>query len=441
MPEQTIFSDSIFALSSGRLPSGVAVIRLSGSHTRDAMVALIGGVPEPRKMKVALISDTAGLPIDRGLAVFFRGPFSFTGEDCAEIHVHGGRAVVAACLAALGNIVGFRQAEAGEFTRRAFLNGKVDLTASEGLADLVDADTEAQRRFAISNASGAQKTLYEGWRSRVIAARALIEAELDFSDQEDVPGSISGSAFADIEALAVEIRHHIAGYRRAEIVREGFKVVIVGAPNAGKSSLLNALARRDVAIVSEEAGTTRDLVEVSLDLSGVKVTLVDTAGIRDATNRVEQIGIERARAAAVAADLVIELRNLDVVDAPILYDTAPGIVVGSKSDVGTHKLDSVDFNVSSISGHGIEKLLAEIEVRAVSAIGALGDILPSRMRHVELLSITASLLEDSYSSGDIPLELRAEDLRGASLSLGRIVGSIDVEDLLDAIFSSFCVGK
>ena len=260
--------DTIVALSSGRLPAGIAVVRISGPKTRFVLETIIGSVPEPRSARYGTFADGAGTHIDSGITLFFQAPASFTGEDSAELHAHGGKAVVAALLDALCAIEGVRLAEAGEFTRRAFLNGKVDLLKAEALADLVSAETEAQRRFAVLNSHGGHKELYAGWRQRLIHARAMIEAEMDFSDEADVPGSVADQIWADIDRMSGEIQRHIAGFRRAEIIRDGFDVVILGAPNAGKSSLLNALAKRDAAIVTDEPGTTRDLIEVVLDLDG-----------------------------------------------------------------------------------------------------------------------------------------------------------------------------
>lgn len=441
MDGQTLFADTIFALSSGRLPAGVAVVRLSGAQTREAVTAMAGTVPQPRAMQLCSIVDRHGSPIDRGLVAFFPAPASFTGEDCAEFHLHGSKAVVAACLAALAALPGLRHAEAGEFTRRAFLNGKLDLTAAEGLADLIDAETEAQRRFALANTTGRQKAIYDGWRSRIIHARAMIEAELDFSDQEDVPDAMAGSVLDDMVALSAEIETHIASYRRAEVIRDGLKVVIVGPPNAGKSSLLNALARRDVAIVSDEPGTTRDLVEVSLDLAGLKVRLIDTAGIREAAGTVERMGIERAVETARTADLVLELSDSTEPYAAVPAGSGPRWVVGTKADLGFATASFYDFLISARSGEGVPALLEALERFALENVGAQGDVLPSRLRHVELLGTCLSALRSACSPAAAPLELRAEDLRRASSALGRIAGDVDVEDLLDTIFSTFCVGK
>lgn len=443
----SMFKDTIFALSSGRLPSGVAVVRISGGLTRHALEAMIGRVPENRRAVYQAIRSRSGEVIDRGLVLFLEGPRSFTGEDCAELQLHGGKAVVAAILRMLGEFDGFRHAEPGEFTRRAFLNGRLDLVEAEALADLISAETEAQRRFATANAEGVQSALYAQWRQRIIRARALIEAELDFSDESDVPGSVSDVVWGDMASLSKDIISHLAGYHSAEIIRDGYQVVILGAPNAGKSSLLNALARRDVAIVTDEPGTTRDLVEVALDLGGMKVVVVDTAGIRDAAGRVEAIGIERALARARSADLVLELTALDEPTAI----TVPGgdagrLRVGTKSDlmgeVGhADRHGFYDFLISVKSGVGLDSLLDAIEARAAAGAQLSGDVLPSRLRHVALLQRCADSLERAVGGELLALELRAEDLRDAGFSLGKISGAVDVEDLLDTIFSEFCIGK
>ncbi|BCH06610.1 tRNA modification GTPase MnmE [Mesorhizobium sp. 131-3-5] len=385
--------------------------------------------------------------LDSGLVIFFPGPASFTGEDVAEFHVHGGRAVVARMLEIIASFDGVRLAEPGEFTRRAFLNGKVDLVETEALADLVNAETEAQRRFAVQNAEGVQSDLYMSWRRRLIHARAMIEAEIDFADEDDVPGSVSDTVWTDVQVMIGEIDRHIAGFHAAEIIRDGFEVVILGAPNAGKSSLFNALARRDAAIVTDEPGTTRDLLEVTLDLGGLRVRLTDTAGLRDAQGKVEAIGIEKARAKADRADLLLLLEDILAPRAiGAVESTAPLLRVGTKLDLldGQAAGDAAgryDFVISVMNGTGVEALLAEIGRCAADAAGDVGDILPSRLRHVELLGeANRHLLRaiDEHTGGQ---ELRAEELRLAADRLGRIVGAIDVEDMLDVIFSQFCIGK
>ncbi|TIN23719.1 MAG: tRNA uridine-5-carboxymethylaminomethyl(34) synthesis GTPase MnmE [Mesorhizobium sp.] len=442
-----ISGDSIVALSSGRLPAGVAVIRISGPQTRFVVETIAGGMVKDRAAVLRRFSAADGTLLDTGLIVFFPGPASFTGEDVAEFHAHGGRAVVARMLETITGFDGVRHAEPGEFTRRAFLNGKFDLVETEALADLVNAETDAQRRFAVQNAEGVQSELYLGWRGRLLHARAMIEAEIDFADEDDVPGSVSDTVWSDVGTMIGEIDRHIAGFRAAEIIRDGFEVVILGAPNAGKSSLFNALARRDAAIVTDEPGTTRDLLEVTLDLQGLRVRLTDTAGLRDAPGKVEAIGIEKARAKAHGADLLLLLQDVtNPRDVASLPTEAPALRVGTKLDLldssaASDAAGDHDLVISVKNGTGVEELLAEIGRRAAEAAGSAGDILPSRLRHVELLGEANRHLRRAIDGRMIGQELRAEELRLAADRLGRIVGAIDVEDMLDVIFSQFCIGK
>ena len=434
-------TSTIFALSSGALPSGVAVVRVSGDGAGRAVEALCGALPRPRRLTLRRLFARDGSVIDRGLVTHFPAPDSFTGEDCAEFHVHGGRAVVAALLERLGGLDDFRQAEAGEFTRRAFLNGKLDLTAAEALSDLIAAETEAQRRLAFANADGRQRALYAGWRARLLHARAMIEAELDFSDEGDVPGSVAAAVWADVAALRAEMGGHLAGFRAAEIVREGFRVAIVGAPNAGKSSLLNYLAGRDVAIVSDEPGTTRDVLEVSLDLGGAKVILADTAGLRVEAGRVEMIGIERAHRTAASADLVLVLEDMADPHGVEVPGVAPALRIGTKLDLKGGEVGQYDLAISTVSGAGIDLLLPEIETRAKEKVSvAESGVVPTRQRHVDLLRSAIAGLSDALDD-ERQLELRAEGLRIASDDVGRVSGAIDTEEILGAIFSTFCIGK
>ncbi|MBZ9820973.1 tRNA uridine-5-carboxymethylaminomethyl(34) synthesis GTPase MnmE [Mesorhizobium sp. CA4] len=430
--------DSIVALSSGRLPAGIAVIRISGPKTRF-VVETIAGPVKNRFTNLRTLRASDGSTIDHGLVLFFPGPASFTGEDVAEFQVHGSRAVAAKMLETITGFEGVRHAEPGEFTRRAFLNGRLDLVETEALADLVNAETEAQRRFALRNAEGVQSELYSNWRRRLIHARAMIEAEIDFADEEDVPGSVSDAVWSDVSAMIGEIERHIQGFKAAEIIRDGFEVVILGSPNAGKSSLFNALARREAAIVTDEPGTTRDLLEVVMDLNGLKVRLVDTAGLREAAGKVESIGIERARAKADVADLVLLLE--DMADpAPVGFPgEAPLLRIGTKSDIAETGSGDYDLVISSKDGSGLDRLLNEIGARAAAAVGEAGDVMPSRLRHVELLKEALHFLRAALSGQS--QELRAEELRLAAERLGRIIGAVNVEDLLDVIFSQFCIGK
>jgi tRNA modification GTPase len=432
--------DTIYALSSGALPAGIAMVRISGPSAENILTSFTGRAAIPNVAQLATLRAN-GKVLDRALTLFFPEGQSFTGEAVTELHLHGGRAVLQAVFKAIAAFSDTRPAERGEFTRRAFVNGRVDLTAAEGVADLIAAETESQRRLALGNAAGQQKTLYQSWRQRLIEARALIEADLDFSDEGDVPGSVADTVLEQVSLLREEIEDHLSNAHRAEIVRDGFHVVILGEPNVGKSSLLNALARRDVAIVSDEAGTTRDLIEVALDLDGYKVVFTDTAGLRETQNQVEQIGIGRARDAARHADLVL-LLHVAGKPHPLTDDEhAVSLSVATKTDlIGDATTEGAQFAVSTRNGDGIATLLSAIAHLAGDAAGATSLVLPTQERHLHLLQRTvASLLRAERDA--LPLELRAEELRVAADELGRITGLMGVEDLLDVIFSRFCIGK
>lgn len=442
MNDTAVHHDTIFALSSGRLPSGVAVVRASGPKVRFIIETILGSGIEPRYAAYKTFRSRNGDAIDRGLALFFPGPHSFTGEDCVEFHLHGGIAVVEKLLQELGEIVGCRIAEAGEFTRRAFTNGKMDLTIAEGLVDLIAAETEGQRRLALQVASGAQRQLYTEWRQKLVRARAFIEAELDFADESDVPGSVSDQVWRSLHALQKEIEQHIASGKRAAMLRDGLHVVIAGAPNAGKSSLLNFLAGREVAIISDEAGTTRDLLEVKLDLNGIPVYVTDTAGLRETESAVEKIGIERARERASEADLILLLEDMnDPMDVTLDEADVEIWRIGTKADL-TKKQDARwTFYISIKNGSGLDELLASLQSFAETRIGQINDAVPTRQRHINLLRSTLTEIEIAAGRDDLPLELRAENMRRASQYLGRITGDVDVEEILDVIFSQFCIGK
>lgn len=438
-------SDTIFALSSGGLPSGVAIIRISGPATKDALISLCGGLPESRRATLRSIHSRNGCELDKGLLLYFPHPNSFTGEDCAELQIHGGRATVRAILTALDELDGLRPAEAGEFSRRAFLNGRMDLVEVEGLADLIAAETEMQRRLAAEQAAGGLSGLYDSWAKRLTHARAMIEAELDFADEDEVPGSVSASVWDDMRALKQEIVHHLSEARNGEIVRDGLKVVIAGPPNAGKSSLMNYLARRDIAIVTDVPGTTRDVLHVDLDLLGFAVRLFDTAGLRETEDAVENEGIRRARLSMAQAHLVLFLSDrLDEDWAALAGDYAgPLIRVLTKSDMRdvTWPSDHWDVMVSTRTGSGIDDLLKAVahhlpDIEAGSALA-----LPTRRRHVENLAEAQRQVERAILVDSGELDIQAEYLRLAGQALGRVTGRVDVENLLDVIFSEFCIGK
>lgn len=437
-------SDTIFALSSGGLPSGVAVVRISGSATRNALVSLCGGVPASRRATLRPIRSRNGEELDKGLILFFPSPNSFTGEDCAELQIHGGRATVRAILAALEELEGLRPAEAGEFSRRAFLNGRMDLIEVEGLVDLIAAETEMQRRLAAEQAAGGLSRLYDSWAKRLTHARAMIEAELDFADEDDVPGSVAVSIWDDMRVLQKEIVNHLAEGRIGEIVRDGLKVVIAGPPNAGKSSLLNYLARREVAIVTDVPGTTRDVLHVDLDLLGFAVRLFDTAGLRETEDVVEREGIRRTQLSMAEAHLVLLLSDRPDEDWPALahgYE-GPIIRVLTKSDTRDTAWPSVrsDVMISTRTGSGIDDLLEAVadhlpDIEAGSALA-----LPTRQRHMESLAEARIQIERALACLD-GLDIQSEYLRLAGQALGRVTGRVDVENLLDIIFSEFCIGK
>lgn len=434
--------DTIYALSSGAPPSGVSVVRISGPATRDVLVSLIGSVPLDRVAAYRTIRTRNNDPIDRGLALFFPAPNSFTGEDVAELQIHGSKAVLAALFQALGEFPDVRMAIEGEFSRRAFENGKLDLVEVEGLADLIGAETEMQRRLAVEHSAGGLSAVYDSWAERLTRARALIEAELDFPDEDDVPGSVSDMVWSDMQKLRSDIAEHLGAASAGEIIRDGFKVVIAGAPNAGKSSLLNALARRDVAIVTEIAGTTRDVLHLDLDIDGYLIKLYDTAGLRETEDRVEMEGVRRARVALRDADLVLLLVDMTSPEIPDdLEPTFPHVTVGTKKDLIDIASGRYDLQISTTTGDGLPELRRLIGKIVADRFGGLSMAIPSRQRHKDSLAKCLSALDEAISQVDVDLELRTELLRLAADYLGRITGRVDVEQLLGVIFSEFCIGK
>ena len=442
-------TDTIFALSSGQGRAGVAVVRISGPAAGSVLDLMAAPRPKARFAAFRRVKHPqTGEVLDDALALWFPGPKSETGEDMAELQVHGGRAVLAGVLGAIGTITGCRLAEPGEFARRAFESGKIDLTGVEGLADLIDAETAAQRRQALHQSEGALSRLYAGWRQRLLEATALTEAAIDFSDEADVASDAIVRARGGVEALLAEITRHLDDGHRGELIREGFQVVLVGPPNAGKSSLLNALARRDVAIVSAEAGTTRDVIELKLDLEGLPIVVSDTAGIRQAEGVVEQEGIRRTLARAQAADLVLWLVDAMALDAqPPQVTLRPDrlLVVVTKYDLLDSKvlqpLPEGAIAVSALTGFGLDRLTRRLAGFAQARMG--GEEVPTltQARHRQQLLRCRAALATFLGSPMEEFEMRAEDLRRGAQALGRITGVIDPEEVLGEIFARFCIGK
>jgi len=475
--------DTIYALSSGRPPAAIAVVRISGPHAGVALTALMGRIPDPRKAALARIRGRDGEIVDQALALWFPGPQSETGEDVAELQLHGGHAVVAAVFAALSRIEGLRPAEAGEFTRRAFENGKLDLTAVEGLADLVMAETEGQRRQAFRQMTGALRDRSEDWRTQMIQALALVEARIDFSDEADVPQDLVTPALQIARALEGDIASVLAEGNRGERLREGFVVAIAGPPNAGKSTLLNRIAKREAAIVSPYAGTTRDVIEVHLDLNGLPVTFLDTAGIRETDDPVEQEGVRRARERAAGADLILWVVDIQQASPAHERHGVPVWVIRNKIDLqqgltqrneqriqskgksepifqvnknlkntankGLTQKSEIEFtfnesmfDISAKTGEGFDVLLSALARLAEKFLAGAETALVTRERHRRALQDTLAALRRALAPDLSSREdLLAEELRLATRALGRLIGRVDVDDVLDVVFRDFCIGK
>jgi tRNA modification GTPase len=434
-------SDTIFAPATAAGRAAIAVLRLSGPESRHAVSALTGSVPPPRFARRTRVVDPAtGEWLDDGLVLWFPGPHSATGEDVAEFHLHGSRAVVAAVMRVLGSL-GLRLAEPGEFTRRAFLNGKLDLLQAEAIADLAAAETEAQRRQALRQLDGELGGLYRGWCHRLTRNLAHLEAAIDFPD-EDLPPEIEDRIIGETEALVAEIERHLADGHRGERLRDGIMVAILGPPNAGKSSLLNRIARREAAITSPVAGTTRDIVEVAIDLVGYPVVLADTAGLRDSDDLIEREGLRRALQRAEEAEIrlfVFDARHPAEARGACAWPGPDTLLVANKIDlVSSRGLPSSALPISALTGEGIESLLSALAERVAQNYRIEAPLL-TRARHRQSLEEAATSLRRSVDA--LLPELRAEDLRLALRSLGRITGAVDVEDLLDVIFRDFCIGK
>lgn len=429
--------DTIYALASARGKAGVAIVRISGPDAWAAVRVLAGELPEPRRAGLRRLTF-GGEVLDEAIVLVFAKGASFTGEDAAELHIHGAMATVSAVLAALAAQPGLRPAEPGEFTRRALENGRLDLAQVEGLADLIDAETEAQRKQALRVLSGAVGERAEDWRRDLIRAAALIEATIDFAD-EDVPVDVTPEVLGLIKKVTQDLEFQLDGFGVAERIRDGFEVAIVGRPNVGKSTLLNALAGRDAAITSEVAGTTRDVIEVRMDIAGLAVTLLDTAGLRDTQDLVEGIGVERAMKRAREADLRIFL--LDGDDIPMLEPGPEDIVVLGKADLVAHR-NAGRLAVSGRTGAGLKELITAMEGQLSHRATGAGII--TRDRHKAAIRVAIGAMESAQNEveqGPDRYELAAEELRRGIRALDSLVGRVDVEHLLDEIFASFCIGK
>ncbi len=427
--------DTIFALSTAQGKAGVAIIRLSGPAAHDAIATLAGDVPPPRIASLRVLRASDGTRLDEALVLIFPPGQSFTGEESAEIHCHGSVATISAILDNLGYNAELRPAEPGEFTRRALENGRLDLSQVEGLADLIEAETEAQRKQALRVLSGDLGHQAESWRLKLIRAAALLEATIDFAD-EDVPVDVSPEVLELITTVQEALRHEIGGVATAERIRSGFEVAIVGAPNVGKSTLLNALAGRDAAITSEFAGTTRDVIEVRMDLGGLPVTLLDTAGIRETEDMVETIGIDRAKQRASQADLRIFLVQGD--DQTDMLAQPGDMFLTAKADLR----EPAPNSISGKTGYGVEDLVLNVTQRLQSKAGNAG--LATRMRHKSAMERGLEALvraQTAISSTGENTDIAAEEVRTAIRGLDSLVGRVDIENILDEIFVSFCLGK
>jgi tRNA modification GTPase len=446
-------SDTIFAPATAPGRSALAIVRISGPAAGDLCRRLTGRPPPaPRRAVLRRMhGPQSGDALDEGLILWFPAPASFTGEDVLELQVHGGRAVIAALLDALSAIGGLRPAEPGEFTRRAFLHGRLDLTAVEGLADLIDAETRAQARQALRQLDGALGRIYDGWRQTLLGALARLEAEIDFAPEEEVPDLLLEVVRPDVRRLSAEIGAHLADGHRGERLRAGLTIAVVGPPNAGKSSLVNTLARRDVAIVTATPGTTRDVLEVHLDLAGYPVTLLDTAGLRQATDLIEAEGVRRARARAEQADLRLIMFDgamwPDLEPATLALVDQAAVIVVNKCDLTVLPADlsvagRTALPLSCRTGQGMVALMEALIERARDLMATGNEPLLTRARHRAALQKTVEALARFSSAPEqTELALLAEDLRLATRALGRITGQVAVEDVLDRIFAEFCIGK
>lgn len=449
--------DTIYALSSGNTPSGVAIIRISGPEVRFALETICGLVPDPGQTKLCKFSDPSNDEIiDQGLVLYFRGPASYTGEDVGEFHAHGSSAVIRKLFEIFSTFENFRMAEAGEFSLRAFENRKLDLTAVEGISDLIHAETESQRKLAMAQNSGRTYDMVCRWSEQLLKARSFVEADIDFVDEDDVDEGVSSACWPIIDEICRDIDRQLEYAVGAEIGRDGYKIALLGVPNAGKSSLINRLADREIAITSEVAGTTRDVLETKLNISGMPVIMFDTAGLRDSGDPVERVGIAKAKSIAQTCHLTLLL--VDAVH-PVFPDPLPkfDILVQTKVDCLKQDENMISSNpgkyaengaihtscigISSLTGTGIDELIDMIGVKLSEESQGWEQSLLNRSRQISVVKNARKYLEYSLTKKDVALEIRSEYLRNAQHALGKLTGTVDVEDVLGEIFSGFCVGK
>lgn len=445
---QNVSRETIFALATAQGRAGVAIIRISGPGADNALRTLTNiNLPKPRQASVRKLYDNQGQTIDEALVLRFKSPASFTGEDMAELHIHGSGAVVEALGGALYSL-GLRQAEPGEFTRRAFQNGKLDLTEAEGLADLIDADTQGQRKQALRQMQGGLRATYEGWRNQIIDSLAYVEGEIDFPDEGDVPDALALRAGPNLEQLTNILSRAIAESGRGERVRHGVDIAIIGAPNAGKSSLLNRLAKRDAAIVSAHAGTTRDIVEVHMQIAGISVRFSDTAGLRETDNEIEAEGVRRAKLRASEADLriaVIDPQDRQSID--VIKQLQDGdFIVSNKSDLNNKpsipaNISSEVFVLSATTGEGFDKFETALNHTITEHFNVTEQAGLTRARHVNCVKTTLMCVENAHRNLSIAPELAGADLHQALHAIKELAGETDIEAVLDRVFSSFCIGK
>lgn len=436
--------NTIFALSSGFLPSGVAIIRVSGKQTAKIVQDITkNSLPKPRYFKYTKFYTETDELIDTGMVVFFKKPFSFTGEDCAEFHIHGSKATVALFLEVLSNFKYSRMALAGEFSQRAFLNGKMDLLQAESLADLLEAETEAQRKLTIAGTTKQLSELYIKWRNILLNSMASLTAILDFSEEEDVNYIDNTKIWDSLKELVYSIEKHISYAKCSDIIQNGLKIVLIGKPNVGKSSLLNKICNKDIAIVSDIEGTTRDILEGKLILNGINVFFYDTAGLRKTTDAIEKLGINKTKNYIKEADIIFHLSDISDINDNSNIEIKNNIwKINTKCDVSRETLKNKnEFYISIYNDNSILELIEAVKTHIKQFKPKYNDILPAKQRHINLLKQTIYDINIAINENNLPIEIRAEYIRNATQHIGRIIGTVDVESILDVVFSKFCIGK